>query len=212
MPTWPSQNTRSPRASSSRLCQSSGLPSSSPACRRRADRQCPPPRTRAAPGLSNRARGWCGRPRDRACRGSLERHVDEIGAHARRSVRACSAMTIAADLSARNLPSLARLACGVQAQQRQRRRLDVGRRIDIGAERARSRCVGRDDRGGKSLARHVADITVAHELHPGPALALVVTRSASRRTAPRFRESHRSAAPGATAATALRPGGARLVA
>ena len=65
-----------------------------------------------------------------------KRDIDEIAAQARRASATCSAMTKPPPASARNLPSCGRRRQKrIQAQQRERRRLDVGARIDIGAER-----------------------------------------------------------------------------
>ncbi len=62
---------------------------------------------------------------------------------------------------------------GIHAEMHQRRGFDVGYRIDERAERAHAvrRLV---DVRRQRLGRHVADVAVTVELHPGPALALVV--------------------------------------
>ncbi len=55
----------------------------------------------------------------------------------------------------------------------QGRRFDVGNRIDERAQRAHAvrRLL---DLGRQRLRRHIADVAIAIELHPGPAVALVV--------------------------------------
>ncbi len=173
MPTWPSQNTRSPRRSASARAPVEGA---AELCRlhvgvargvmaRRFQRQ-------AAPGPSSRARCWCDRPTDRACR--------ETPRPPRRNrVRPCRRRRMAGEhiAAAGKGEELALGPCDgdarVQAEQRERRGLAVRLRVDVSAQH-RDAMRRRRRHRGQSLARHVADIAVAGELHPGPALALVV--------------------------------------